>query len=75
VYQKKVKVENDIKDLVGQMNSILSFVEDAEVLKEKLKHFSDSIQSILQMIKECSESIHNYLSAGTFGKKSLTLNS
>ena len=73
VYQKKVNVENDIEDLVDQMNNILLFVEDTEVLKEKLKHFSDSIQSILQMIKECSESMHGYLSAGTIGKRGLGL--
>ena len=75
VYQKKVNVENDIKELVGQMNNILSFVEDTEVLKEKLNHFSDSIQSILQTIKECSENIHSYLSARSIGKRSLTLTS
>ena len=66
-------MENDIEDLVGQMNSILSFVEDTEVLKEKLKHFSDSIQFILQLIKECSESIHSYLSTRAVGKRSLSL--
>ena len=68
-------MEKDITDLVEQMSNILSFVEDTEVLKEKLKTHTRSIESVLKMIKECSESIHSYLSAGTFSKRSLTLNS
>ena len=71
VYQKKVKVEIAIVDLVRQMSNILSFVEDTEVLKAKLKNFSDCIHSLLKMIEDCSQNIHSYLSTGDIGKNNL----
>ena len=74
MYEKKVKVEIAIVDLVRQMNGILSFVEDTEVLKAKLESFSDCIQSILRTIEDCSKSIHSYLSTGIIGKDNLQSN-
>ena len=71
VYQKKVKVEIAIVDLVRQMNNILSFVEDTEVLKTKLKTFNNCVRSILMTIEDCSQSIHSYLSTGIIGKDDL----
>ena len=37
VYQKKVKVDKDIIELVGDMDDILLFVKDVDMLKDKLK--------------------------------------
>ena len=71
VYQKKVKVEIAIVDLVRQMNNILSFVEDTEVLKTKLKTFNNCVMSILKTIEDCSQSINSYLSTGIIGKNDL----
>ena len=55
-------------DLVRQMSNILSFVEDTEVLKAKLKNFNDCVRSILKTIEDCSQSIHSYLSTGIIGR-------
>ena len=68
VYQKKHEVENDIVDLVEQMKNILSFVNDIDAV-EKLKNFCDFIQSVVQTITDCSESIRKYLRSGTSGKQ------
>ena len=52
------------------MDDILSFVEDAERLKDKLKRFVDIIQQVLITIEECCTWIGKYLEtnvAGTIG--------
>ena len=61
-------------DLVRQMSNILSFVEDTEVLKAKLKNFNDCVRSILKTIEDCSQNIHSYLSTGIIGKNDLQSN-
>lgn len=68
VYQKKEKVEKDIVDIVEQMNGVLSFVEEADMLKERVKKLTKPIQSALETIKECSELIHTYMIANTARK-------
>ena len=45
------------------IDDILSFVEDVDVLKDKLKGFVDVIQKILETITACSSSIKDYLEA------------
>ena len=54
-------------NLVGKMNGTLLFVEDVEVLETKLKNFTDTIESVLKEIEECSELIRGYMSANTPG--------
>lgn len=68
VYQKKIQVEKDIVDIVEQMNDTLSFVEEANMLKERVEKLTKPIQSALEKIKECSELIHTYMKAGTARK-------
>ena len=67
-------MDKDIADLVEQMSNILSFVEDTDSLEAKLKNFATCIRSVLQTIKDCSESIHKYLGAGTAGENNFGVN-
>ena len=53
--------------LVERMNGTLSFVEDVEMLKIKLKNFTNTIELALQEIEECSGFIRSYMSANTTG--------
>ena len=68
MYEKKVKVDKDIIDLVGQMNNILSFVEHTEGLKAKMENSAKCIQSVLQTIEDCSKKIRVCLGARTASK-------
>ena len=67
VYQKKVKVDKDIVELVGNMDDVLSFVEDVDVLKDKLKRFTSTIEQILLTIDSCCSWVKKYLEANTPG--------
>ena len=67
VYQKKVKVDKDIAELVGEMDDILSFVEDVDVLKDKLKRFTSTIEQILLTIDSCCSWVKKYLETNTPG--------
>ena len=67
VYQKKVKVDKDIAELVGEMDDILSFVEDVDVLKDKLKQFMSTIEQILLTIDLCCSWVKKYLETNTPG--------
>ena len=60
-------MDKGIVALVEKMNSVLSFVEDADTLRNKLTSLTDTIQNILATIKECSTAIHDYLDLGTIG--------
>ena len=60
-------MDKDIVDLVGDMDDILSFVEDVDALKDKLKRFTDTIQQILETIVACGSLIRGYLGAGIVG--------
>ena len=67
VYQKKVKVDKDIIELVGDMDDILSFVEDVDGLKDKLKRFTSTIEQILLTIDSCCSWVKEYLKTNTPG--------
>ena len=60
-------MDKGIVALVEKMNNVLSFVEEADTLRNKLTSLTDTIQNILATIKECSTAIHDYLSLGTIG--------
>ena len=60
-------MDKEIVTLVEKMNSVLSFVEEADTLRNKLTSLTDTIQEILATIKECSTAIHEYLDSGTIG--------
>ena len=63
-------MDKKIIELIADIDDILSFVEDMDVLKDKLKHFLDTIQQILQTITSCSSLIREYLDAGAIGMRS-----
>ena len=67
VYQKKVKVDKDIIELVGDMDDVLSFVEDVDVLKDKLTSFTSTIEQILLTIDSCCSWVKKYLETNTPG--------
>lgn len=60
-------MDEGVAQLVEIMNETISFVEDLEVLKDKLKHFADTIQEVLILIQACSLSIRTYLDASDTG--------
>ena len=60
-------MDKGIVALVEKMNSVLSFVEEADTLRNKLTSLMDTIENILATIKECSTAIHDYLDSGTIG--------
>ena len=63
-------MDKKITELIVDIDDVLSFVEDVEVLKDKLKHFLDTIQQILETIIVCSSLIREYLDAGVVGMRS-----
>ena len=63
-------MDKKITELIVDIDDVLSFVEDVEVLKDKLKHFLDTIQQILETIIACSSLIREYLDAGVVGMRS-----
>ena len=65
-------MDKGIVNLVEKMNDVLSFVEDADTLRNKLTSLTDTIQEILATIKECSTAIHEYLDSGTIGTRHAT---
>ena len=65
-------MDKDIVDLVGDMDDILSFVEDVDGLKDKLKRFTSTIEQILLTINKCCAWMKKYLdtnAAGTYQDK------
>ena len=65
-------MDKDIVDLVGDMDDILSFVEDVDGLKDKLKRFTSTIEQILLTINKCCAWMKKYLdtnAAGTYPDK------
>ena len=54
-------------DLVGDMDDILSFVEDVDVLKDKLKRFTSTIEQVLLTIDSCCSWVKKYLETNTRG--------
>ena len=60
-------MDKGIIELVERMNNVLSFVEDADTLRNKLTSLTESIKKILATIKECSTAIHEYLDSGPIG--------
>ena len=60
-------MDKGIVALVEKMNNVLSFVEEADTLRNKLTSLTDTIRNILVTIKDCSTAIHDYLHSGTIG--------
>ena len=60
-------MDEDVTELVEDMDELLSFVDNVDILKEKLKHFLDTIERILRTIEECCEFIRAYLERNTIG--------
>ena len=60
-------MDKDIADLVGDIDDILSFVEDVDVLKDKLKRFTSTIEQILSTIDSCCSWVKRYLENNTAG--------
>ena len=56
-------------DLVGDMDDILSFVEDVDGLKDKLKRFTSTIEQILLTIDKCCSLMKKYLEADLAGMR------
>ena len=54
-------MDKGIIELVERMNNVLSFVEDADTLRNKLTSLTESIKKILATIKECSTAIQKIL--------------
>ena len=67
MYQKKVKVDKDIVELVGDMDDVLLFVEDVDVLKDKLKRLTSTIEQILLTIDSCCSWVKRCLETNTPG--------
>ena len=63
-------MDKKIIELIADIDDILSFVKDVDVLKDKLKHFLDTIQQILETIIVCSSLIREYLDAGAISIRS-----
>ena len=62
-------MDAEIVDLIEDINAILSFVEDVNVLKDKLKQFEDTIRQVLDVIRGCCCWIIKYLEADIAGMK------
>ena len=60
-------MDKGVVELVERMNNILSFVEDADTLRNRLTSLTETIQKILVTIKDCTTSIHEYLDSGAIG--------
>ena len=60
-------MDKKIVNLMGEIDNTLSFVEEVDVLKDKLKRFTDTIQKILETITACSSSVEDYLDANAAG--------
>ena len=60
-------MDEEIKELVEEMDNALTFVQDVELLRNKLERFTELIEQVLQVIKECSESINKYLDSNKAG--------
>ena len=60
-------MDNEIINLVQAMNDVLSFVEEADTLRNKLTSLTETIQKILVVIQECSTSIYEYLNSSIAG--------
>ena len=60
-------MDKGIVALVEKMNNVLSFVEEADTLRNKITSLTDIIQNVLATIKECSTAIYEYLDSGTIG--------
>ena len=60
-------MDHGIIDLVQAMNDVLSFVEEADTLHNKLTSLTETIQKILVVIQECSTSIYEYLNSSIAG--------
>ena len=60
-------MDSEIIDLVQAMNNILSFIEEADTLHNKLTSLAETIQKILVVIQECSTSIYEYLNSNIAG--------
>ena len=54
-------MDEEITELVEELDNALAFVQDVELLRNKLEQFTELIEQVLQVIKECSESINKYL--------------
>ena len=67
MYQRKVVMDAEIVELVKEMNDLLHFVDSVEPLRNKPEYFTEIIQQVLKAIKECSESISNYLKSNGAG--------
>ena len=63
-------MDKGVVELVGIMNDVLSFVEDTDILKEKLQTFLNTVGEALLTIDECNMVIQKYLSNSTAGTKS-----
>ena len=61
-------MESEIVQLVNDMNDMLSFVEDTDLLRDKLKNFRRTIEEALQGITDCCEAIRKYLNASLPGE-------
>ena len=60
-------MDKDIVDLIGDIDDILSFVEDVDGLENKLKRFADTIEQVLLAIHSCCSWVKKYLGANTAG--------
>ena len=60
-------MDKEIVGLIVVIDDILSFVEDVDVLKDKLKHFTDTLEQILTTITTCGTCIERYLKANVAG--------
>ena len=60
-------MDEEITELVEELDNALTFVQDVELLRNKLERFTELIEQVLQVIKECSKSINKYLDSNKPG--------
>ena len=60
-------MDTDILGLIQAMDKSLSFVEDINIIEDKLERFKGTIENVLSIIHQGTATIQNYLSASIMG--------
>ena len=60
-------MDKDVANLIKIMRDTLSFVDNTDTLKEKLKYFLSTVGEAVRTVEECVGSIRKYIDASALG--------
>ena len=60
-------MDKDVAHLIKLMRNALSFVDNSDTLRVKLKYFLGTVEEVISTTQECTESIRKYIDANTLG--------